>query len=131
MERFESTRSYGASELDTLPELDFPATGPASGSDSGQQIPLQTTRCCRKLWKNGPWRSSPWCFPRHLEIIYEVNRCFLDEVRTKYSGFQNSAHWTQMSIINTDHASLTFLGHCLWPCPNKKTYKDDESIRET
>ena len=39
MEGFESTGNYPASELDTLPELNFPAAGHASARDSRQQIP--------------------------------------------------------------------------------------------
>jgi starch phosphorylase len=35
--------------------------------------------------------------PRHLEIIYEINRRFLDEVRTKFPG--DSARVDRMSII--------------------------------
>ena len=48
--------------------------------------PTPTTRCCRKPWRSG--RSS--CFevlvPRQLEIIYEINRRFLDDVAQRYPG---------------------------------------------
>ncbi|MGA7880437.1 MAG: hypothetical protein WBV90_02010 [Terrimicrobiaceae bacterium] len=39
MEGLESAGDYAASELETLPELDLPAAGPESASDSRQQIP--------------------------------------------------------------------------------------------
>lgn len=37
-------------------------------------------------------------FPRHLEIIYEINRRFLDEVREKYPG--DTARVARMSLID-------------------------------
>ncbi len=36
--------------------------------------------------------------PRHLEIIFEINRCFLDKVRLKYPG--DLARISRMSIID-------------------------------
>ena len=36
--------------------------------------------------------------PRHLEIIYEINRRFLDEVRAKYPG--NEDYVRRMSLID-------------------------------
>ncbi|CAK8724425.1 MAG: starch phosphorylase [Candidatus Electronema aureum] len=36
--------------------------------------------------------------PRHLEIIYELNRCFLDEVRIKYPG--DDGRLQRMSVID-------------------------------
>ena len=44
------------------------------------------TPCCRKLWKNGPCRLFAAVLPRHLEIIFEINRRFLDDVRLQYPG---------------------------------------------
>jgi starch phosphorylase len=38
--------------------------------------------------------------PRHLEIIYEINRHFLDEVRTRFPG--DEARVRRMSIIGED-----------------------------
>jgi glycogen phosphorylase len=52
--------------------------------------------------------------PRHLEIIYEINRRFMDEVRTKYPG--DSARAARLSLIDeSDHkyvrmANLASLG---------------------
>ena len=39
MEGFGSADDYAASELEILPELNLPAAGPKSASDSRQQIP--------------------------------------------------------------------------------------------
>ena len=36
--------------------------------------------------------------PRHLEIIYEINRCFLNEVRHKFPG--DDARLARMSLID-------------------------------
>ena len=35
--------------------------------------------------------------PRHLEIIFEINRCFLDDVRTRYPG--DGERLTRVSLI--------------------------------
>ena len=40
--------------------------------------------------------------PRHLEIIYEINRRFLDEVRTRFPG--DDARVARMSLIDEDGA---------------------------
>lgn len=40
--------------------------------------------------------------PRHIEIIYEINRRFLDQVRSKYPG--DDARTTRMSLID-EHGS--------------------------
>jgi starch phosphorylase len=45
--------------------------------------------------------------PRHLEIIYEINRRFLDEVRARYPG--DEARLARMSLIDEDGAS-----RCAW-----------------
>ena len=47
-------------------------------------LPIPTTRCCRRRWRNGRCLSLSDFLPRHLEIIYEINRRFLDEVRLSY-----------------------------------------------
>ena len=48
--------------------------------------PTPTTRCCPRRWR--PGRSSLFeiMVPRLLEIIYEINRRFLDDVRARYPG---------------------------------------------
>ncbi len=38
--------------------------------------------------------------PRHLEIIYEINRCFLDEVRVRYLGDEGRV--ARMSLIGEE-----------------------------
>src|SRR5208283_141403 len=48
--------------------------------------------------------------PRHLEIIYEINRRFLDRVRWRYSG--DAGRVTRMSIIeegSTKHVRMANL----------------------
>ncbi|MCX8563680.1 glycogen/starch/alpha-glucan phosphorylase [Mycolicibacterium mucogenicum] len=40
------------------------------------------------------------CLPRHLEIIYEINSRFLDEVRAKYPGDEDRVR--RMSLIGED-----------------------------
>lgn len=48
-------------------------------------------------------------FPRHLEIIYEINRRFLDEVRTRFPG--DEARVTRMSLIDETGARYVRMAH--------------------
>jgi starch phosphorylase len=47
--------------------------------------------------------------PRHLEIIYEINRRFLDEVRTKFPG--DDARLRRMSLIGEDGDKAVRMAH--------------------
>ena len=47
--------------------------------------------------------------PRHLEIIYEINRRFLDEVRAKFPG--DEARLRRMSIIGEDGGKSVRMAH--------------------
>jgi starch phosphorylase len=47
--------------------------------------------------------------PRHLEIIYEINRRFLDEVRQRYPGDQ--ARVARMSLIDEQGAKRVRMAH--------------------
>ena len=47
--------------------------------------------------------------PRHLEIIYEINRRFLDEVRTRFPG--DEARVRRMSIIGEDGNKNVRMAH--------------------
>ena len=46
----------------------------------------QITRCCPRPSKNGRLQWFEMLLPRHLEIIYEINRRLLDSVRTRFPG---------------------------------------------
>ncbi len=47
--------------------------------------------------------------PRHLEIIYEINRRFLDEVRARYPG--DEARLARMSIIGEEGGKRVRMAH--------------------
>src|SRR6476620_6419765 len=47
--------------------------------------------------------------PRHLEIIYEINRRFLDEVRAKFPG--DDARLRRMSLIAEDNGKSVRMAH--------------------
>ncbi|MDX1883397.1 glycogen/starch/alpha-glucan phosphorylase [Mycolicibacterium sp. 120270] len=47
--------------------------------------------------------------PRHLEIIYEINRRFLDDVRAKYPG--DDERLRRMSLIGEDGAKSVRMAH--------------------
>jgi starch phosphorylase len=50
-----------------------------------------------------------WLLPRHLEIIYEINRRFLDEVRAKFPG--DEARVARMSIIDEGGERYVRMAH--------------------
>lgn len=47
--------------------------------------------------------------PRHLEIIYEINRRFLDEVRARFPGDEDRVR--RMSLIGEDGAKFVRMAH--------------------
>jgi starch phosphorylase len=49
------------------------------------------------------------CLPRHLEIIYEINRRFLDEVRAKFPGDDNRVR--RMSLIDEEGGKKVRMAH--------------------
>ena len=55
--------------------------GPGLGPHRNGPWPTRTTRCCPRPWRNGRSRWFEMLLPRHLEIIYEINRRLLDDVR--------------------------------------------------
>jgi glycogen phosphorylase len=60
-----------------------------------------TTPCCRRPWRPGRSPALRALLPRHLEIIYEINRRFLDEVRVRFLG--DDARVARMSLIDEDN----------------------------
>ena len=60
--------------------------GRGVGPDACGRWPTPTTRCCPRRWRSGRSSSSRSLLPRQLEIIYEINRRFLDDVRARYPG---------------------------------------------
>src|SRR5208337_2025332 len=48
-------------------------------------------------------------FPRHMEIIYEINRRFLDEVRNKYPGDETRV--ASMSLIDEAGGRYVRMAH--------------------
>ena len=55
--------------------------GRGLGSHRANAWPTPTTRCCPKPWRNGRSSLFELVLPRHLEIIYEINRRFLKRCR--------------------------------------------------
>ena len=49
------------------------------------------------------------CLPRHLEIIYEINRRFLDEVRGRFPG--DDARVARMSLIGEEAGKQVRMAH--------------------
>ena len=58
----------------------------------------RTTRCWPKRSNSGPLPLFGALLPRHLEIIFEINRRFLDEVRIRYPN--DDERVTRVSLID-------------------------------
>ncbi len=71
--------------------------------------PTPTTPCCPRRWRSGRCRSSPQLLPRHLEIIYEINRRFLDEVRERFPGDEDRVR--RMSLIDESGERYVRMAH--------------------
>ncbi len=56
------------------------------GHHAADASPTPTTRCCPRRWRHGGLPLFQSLLPRPLEIIYEINRRFLEEVRQRYPG---------------------------------------------
>ena len=74
------------------------AVGARPGTSRGARSPTRTTRCCPRRSRPGGCRCSRSLLPRPLEIIYEINRRFLDEVRQRYPG--DDARVARLSLID-------------------------------
>ena len=76
----------------------------ASGTRPGRSPPRPSatpiTRCCPRRSSAGRCRCSGRVLPRHLEIIYEINRRFLDQVRFRLPP--DEARIARLSLID-DH----------------------------
>ena len=60
--------------------------GTKPGISHRTRWPTRITPCCPKRSKNGRWPGLKICCPRQLEIIYEINRRFLGDVRRQFPG---------------------------------------------
>ena len=56
------------------------------GTSRKKPWPTRTIHCCRKLSRSGRLAWFETMLPRHLEIILEINRRFLDSVRARFPG---------------------------------------------
>ena len=69
------TPSIGGRRADAAAGRRAPAaTGTRRGRSPSRRSATPTTRCCRRRWRPGRWRMFGESLPRHLEIIYEINR---------------------------------------------------------
>ena len=60
------------------------STGIPPGPSPEERSATPTTPCCRRHWSTGPIAVFAKVLPRHLEIVYEINARFLDEVRIRF-----------------------------------------------
>ena len=80
----------------------------AWGDHAADAAATRTTRCCPRRSRSGRCRCSPRLLPRHLEIIYEINRRFLDEVRARFPGDESAA------AAPVDHRRDRRAAPCAW-----------------
>src|ERR1039457_6608131 len=69
--------------------------GTAPGPSRAAPLPTPITPCCPERW---PVALFGRLLPRHLEIIYEINTRFLDEVRIAFFGDEQRLE--RMSLID-------------------------------
>ena len=83
--------------------------GRGVGHHGGHLRLHQPHACCLRRWKHGRWTMFAESLPRHLEIIYEINRRFLDEVRAKFPGDDDRLR--RMSLIGEDDGKSVRMAH--------------------
>ena len=84
-------------------------TGRRHGRSLSKPWHTPTIHCCPRRSKNGLCSSSAVLFPRHLEIIYEINRRFLDEVRLRFPG--DDGRVARLSIIDESGDKYVRMAH--------------------
>ena len=82
-------------------------TGSAPGASRARPSATPITRCCPKRWSAGRCGMFGRLLPRLLEIIYEINARFLDEVRMAFFGDEERIK--RLSLI--DEAGETLRAH--------------------
>ena len=85
------------------------STGSRPGTLPRRPSITPTTLFFRKRWSVGRCRSSLLCFPRHIEIIYEINSRFLKAVREQFPGDDGKV--TRMSIIDEAGEKFVRMAH--------------------
>ena len=83
--------------------------GRRPGTSPARPSPTPITPCCPRRWRSGPCRCLPALLPRHLEIIYEINRRFLDEVRRQVSRRRRPR------CAHVAHRRARRRSTCAWP----------------
>ena len=83
--------------------------GRGVGRSRWRRSATPTTRCCPEALETWPLAMFAESLPRHLEIIYEINRRFLDEVRAKFPG--DDARLRRMSLIAEDNGKSVRMAH--------------------
>ena len=89
-------------------------------ADHAQHVRLHESHAaCPRRSSAGRWRCSRKVLPRHLEIIYEINARFLDEVRIRFPATRSGSRACRSS---TRRASAT----CAW-----RTWPASAAMRST
>ena len=85
------------------------AAGPRPGASPAAPSPTPTTRCCPKRSERWPLEVFGRVLPRHLEIIYDINAHFLEEVRMRFLG--DDERIRRMSIIDENGERYVRMAH--------------------
>ena len=78
-------------------------------ADHGGDHGLHQPRCCPEALETWPLSMFEQFLPRHLQIIYEINRRFLDEVRARFPGDEGRVR--RMSLIGEDGGRSIRMAH--------------------
>jgi hypothetical protein len=85
-------------------------TGREAWASRARPSPTPTTRCCPRRSSAGRWTLfGRKVLPRHLEIIYEINARFLDEVRIRFFG--DEERLARMSLIDESGERYVRMAH--------------------
>ena len=69
----------------------------------------QSHIACPRPWRNGRWHGSKSLLPRQLEIIYEINRRFLGDVRRLFPADEGRV--PRVSLIEEGAAKKVRMAH--------------------
>ena len=86
-----------------------PGLGRAPGQSRATPSPTPITRCCPRRSSAGRSMLFGRLLPRHLEIIYEINARFLDEVRIAFFG--DEQRLARMSLIDESGERYVRMAH--------------------
>ena len=72
-------------------------------------MPTPITPCCPRRWRSGASDFSRRSLPRHLQIIFEINKRFLEQVEAKWPG--DAEKKQHLSLIEEGAMQMVRMAH--------------------